>query len=301
MQLDRGNIRDALIDIAVGLTLVWALSGCAVQSETPPIPTPAQLAPMPEAMAPAAPKVTGATVLAEQSPEVQRAIEHGPPWLTFKWPRERLVPYTDHATPLTIDVAQYEAVDLSLPGEQIEGFALGDDERFIAAPIVAGNASHAILKCKVPNTETTGAIYSATRIYRVHLRCRDKTTVDAISYYYPDQVLAEMAAADATATRPAQPADPIAPTADASRINRAYKIDGPANIPWKPVAAMDDGTTTWIQLPRTTSPIAPVVSIDGGQTVNSRMRGQYIVVDALFNQAKLVSGNDRVTITRAAN
>ena len=288
--------------IAIGLV---ALCGCASQQLPPPTPTAAQLAPEPAPKA--APRITGAMILASQTAEVQQAIQQhagAGAWPSFKWPRERLVPYTDHATPLTIDVAPFQDMDLTLePGEQIDGFALGDDERFMAAPMTSGDPSnptpHAILKCKIPSIETSGAIYTSEHIYRIHLRCRAKTTLDSISYYYPEVVLAQMHAADTAPATPPQQADPIAPTVDQSRLNYGYKIDGPANIPWKPTKAWDDGTRVWVQLPRTTSPIAPIVSGDNGAVLNSRMRGQYIVVDSLFNTAHLDSGPSRVTITRS--
>jgi hypothetical protein len=38
----RDNLRDALIAVAVGITLAWLLSGCAVQSQPPPLTTAAQ-------------------------------------------------------------------------------------------------------------------------------------------------------------------------------------------------------------------------------------------------------------------
>jgi type IV secretion system protein VirB9 len=304
MIMNRENLRGALIAAAIGLA-VWGLSGCAETHQPPPTPTVAQLAPEP-APTPA-PRITGAMILAQQPPEVQQAIQRhaaAGAWPSFRWPRERLVPYTDHATPLTIDVAPFQDVDLSLePGEQIDGFALGDDERFLAAPMTSGDSAnptpHAILKCKIPSIETSGAIYTSEHIYRVHLRCREKTTLDSIAYYYPETILTQMHAADAAPITPPQQADPIAPTVDQSRLNYGYKIDGPANLPWKPTKAWDDGTRVWVQLPRTTSPIAPIISGDNGAVLNSRIRGNYIVVDSLFNTAHLDSGPNRVTISRS--
>jgi type IV secretion system protein TrbG len=301
--MNHENFRDALIAAAAGSALAWALSGCAPQSQPPPMPTVAQLAPEPTPTP--APRITGAMILAQQPSEVQQAIKHGKPWPTFKWPRERLVPYTEHATPLTIDVAPYQDVDLSLqPGEQIDGFALGDDERFIAAPMVSGPAGvptpHAILKCKIAGVETTGAIYTSAHIYRVHLRCRDKMSLDSISYYYPETVLAQMHAADTAPAPTVQELDPIAPTIEPSRLNFAYKIDGASNVPWKPTRVWDDGTRVWMQLAKTPSPIAPAVFGDDGAALNYRIRNQVLVVDSLFNRARLVSGTDKVTISRVS-
>jgi type IV secretion system protein TrbG len=304
--IDRQNLHAAVIAVVIGSLAAWALSGCATQSPPPPAPTAAQLAPEPQPKP--APHITGKMILAEQPPEVQQAIQQhaaGQGWPSFKWPRERLVPYTDHATPLTIDVAPFQDVDLTLkPGEQIDGFALGDDERFMAAPMNSGDPAsptpHAILKCKIPSIDTSGAIYTSEHIYRVHLRCREKTSLDSISYYYPNAILAQMHAADAAPATPPQEADPIAPTVDPSRLNYAYTIDGPNNIPWKPTKAWDDGSRVWVELPKNTSPIAPIISGDNGAVLNSRLRGQYLVVDSLFNTAHLDSGPNRVTITRSA-
>jgi P-type conjugative transfer protein TrbG len=286
---------------SIALAVITAmLYGCAAQEPPPPTPTAAQLAPLPQP-ATTKPRITGAMILAAQMPEVQEAIEHGQPWPTFRWPRQRLVPYTTHAPALTLDLSPTDAVDLALArGETIDGVSLGDSEEFMAAPIVSA-LPHLILKCKVTGKDTTGAIYvSSGRIYRLHLRCRDKTTLDSISYYYPEQLLALMHEADAAPATPPQQADPIAPTVSQDRINRAYKIDGASNIPWRPTAVMDDGTKTWITLPRTTSPIAPVLVVDGGQIANYRTRNQYMVVDSLFNKAELSVGSDKVTITRSA-
>jgi type IV secretion system protein TrbG len=302
MSGNRDNLRNALIAVAVGIALAWLLGGCAAQPQPPPTPTAAQLT---EVAAPAptsAPKVTGAMILAQQPPEVQQAItRHAQDarWPSFRWPRERLVPYTDHATPLSLDLSPTDDMDLALQrGETIDGVSLGDSEEFMAAPIMSA-VPHLILKCKVTGKVTTGAVYvSSGHIYRLHLRCRNQTTIDSISYYYPQQILTEMRAADTTPATPPQQADPIAPTVSPNKINRAYQIEGPSNIPWRPIAAMDDGSRVWVELPQTTSPIAPILSIDGGQVTNYRMRGQYIVVDQLFNHAQLTSGNDQVTISR---
>ncbi len=68
--VNRDNLRDALIAVALGCTLAWLLSSCALQPQPPPTTTAAQLT---QVAAPA-PKVTGAMILAQQPPAVQQAI-----------------------------------------------------------------------------------------------------------------------------------------------------------------------------------------------------------------------------------
>jgi hypothetical protein len=72
--LDRSNLHDALIGIAIGCALAWLLSSCAAQPQPPPTPTAAPLAQAATSTPAPVPKVTGAMILAQQSPAVQQAI-----------------------------------------------------------------------------------------------------------------------------------------------------------------------------------------------------------------------------------
>jgi hypothetical protein len=68
--VNRDNLRDALIAVAVGIALTWLLSSCAGQPQPPLALTAAQLT----QVATLAPTVTGAMILAQQPPAVQQAI-----------------------------------------------------------------------------------------------------------------------------------------------------------------------------------------------------------------------------------
>ncbi len=80
-------------------------------------------------------------------------------------------------------------------------------------------------------------------------------------------------------------------------------------MPWKPVRAFDDGTHVSIQMPAgmkaSEAPALMVAAGSGSQMVNYRVRGDYYVVDRLFDQAVLVSGvgrqQDRETIQYSGN
>ena len=90
---------------------------------------------------------------------------------------------------------------------------------------------------------------------------------------------------------------------DPGQLNFSYKISGP-QMPWKPVRAFDDGTHVYIQMPAgmkaSEAPALMVAAGSGSQMVNYRVRGDYYVVDRLFDQAVLVAGvgrqQDRETI-----
>lgn len=62
--IDRENLRDALIAIAIGSAIALILNGCAT-TPAPAAPTAAQLAPVPAPAAAPAPRITGAMILAQ--------------------------------------------------------------------------------------------------------------------------------------------------------------------------------------------------------------------------------------------
>jgi hypothetical protein len=68
--VNRDNLRDALIAVAVGVALAWLLSSCARQ----PQPRPSTIAAQLTQVAAPAPTVIGAMILAQQPPAVQQAI-----------------------------------------------------------------------------------------------------------------------------------------------------------------------------------------------------------------------------------
>ena len=109
--------------------------------------------------------------------------------------------------------------------------------------------------------------------------------------------------------RPTRPGAirPVA-SVDPGQLNFDYTISGP-QVPWKPIRAFDDGTHVYIQMPTgmksSEAPALMVAAGSGSQMVNYRVRGDYYVVDRLFDQAVLVAGvgrqQDRETIQYSGN
>lgn len=302
--------------VAIGIGLALALGGCA--SQRPPAPPPLTLAihAAPKAEPTPAP-LTGAKLLAQQPPEVRQAVEQHDKtgnWPSYTTPGYVLYPYGKIAEPLII-CAPLRTTDIQLgPGETITDVALGDSERWMVTPASSGDPQnptpHLAVKPKAPGIATNLTIYTTRHIYHLNLRSRPGHEMQEVEFYYPDDLLTAMAKADQQAkqdTDQAQADDPaVAPLAslDPGVLNFSYKVAGP-NVPWRPIRAFDDGTHVYIQMPpgmkSSEAPALLIAAGDGNQMVNYRVRGDYYVVDRLFNEAVLVSGvgraQDRVEIS----
>jgi type IV secretion system protein VirB9 len=267
-------------------------------------------------------------VLAQQPPEVQDAIRHhrGGDWPDFASKRRALYPYTPDMAAVPVECAPLRTTDIQLePGETVTGVAMGDSERWMATPAASGDPTnptpHIVVKPQMAGLATDLTIFTTHHIYRLSLRSRPGGAKQSVSFYFPDEILTAMRAADTAPARndptntlvadssarlagSPNAADPTAPTVDPSRLNFAYQINGPA-LPWRPTRVFDDGTRTWIEMPPSTSPIAPALLGDNHAALNYRVIGNHYVVDGLFSEAELVAGvgrqQDRVTISRVAS
>jgi type IV secretion system protein VirB9 len=283
-------------------------------------PTPApQVAvnPAPEVEATPAPP-TGAQLLAPERPEVQTAVKQhtaGGKWPSYHSPADVLYPFAAGTEPV-VDCAALRTTDLQLqPGETVTDLAIGDQERWMATPAASGDPQnpvpHIALKPQAAGIETNLTVYTTKHIYHLILRSRGRA-MQEVEFYYPEELLAAMHAADAAAAKGPQAISSDAATdaevvkADPSQLNFAYTIDGP-NVAFKPVRAFDDGTHVYLEMPSSMkSKAAPALLIGaagGTQMVNYRVRGTYFVVDRLFDQGVLLAGvgrqQDRVVIAYA--
>jgi type IV secretion system protein TrbG len=298
------------------LLTVSTLYACSANKPAPPPPL--EIVPRLAPEAEVTPPPKAADLLAQQLPEVREAIkqhDQDGSWQIFRIHQSELYPYGEGAEPV-IDCEPLRSTDIQLQaGETITDVVMGDSERWQATPAASGDprnsVPHVAVKPQLPGIKTNLAIYTTRHIYHLTLRSRPEHSVEQVAFYYPDELFDAMRDADRAASE-AQ----MARTADASGIvvaslksldptalNFAYKIDG-ASVPWRPVRAFDDGTHVYIQMPagmKTADAPALLIAVSGGnQMVNYRVRGNYYVVDRLFDDAVMVAGvgreQDRVNV-----
>jgi type IV secretion system protein TrbG len=202
--------------------------------------------------------------------------------------------------------APEQVTDIALQsGEALISVAAGDTVRWIVGDTTSGSGAvkrtHILVKPSAPGLKTNLVISTDRRVYHLALESTERTAMAALSWNYPqDELMAiERATADAEARRPVS--DGLA----LDNLNFDYKISGD-DPSWRPLRAFDDGRQTFIAFPPSISvgeaPPLFVTSAKGeAQLVNYRMRGDYYVVDRLFDAAELRLGEkhqDIVRITR---
>jgi type IV secretion system protein TrbG len=199
--------------------------------------------------------------------------------------------------------APERVTDIALQaGERLTSVAAGDTVRWIVGDTTSGSGAnartHILVKPSAPGLKTNLVIITDRRVYHLALESTERTAMAALSWNYPaDALMAiERAAADAEAQTP------IADGLALDNLNFDYKISG-NDSSWRPLRAFDDGRQTFIAFPASISvgeaPPLFVIGANGqAQLVNYRMRGDYYVVDRLFDAAELRLGEKHQEVVR---
>ncbi len=293
-----------------------ALSACATKNPAPP---PLEIVPEAAPQAEATPiPPRGADLLAQQPPEVRAAVHQyhqDGSWKVFRTDQSQLYPYDKGSEPV-IDCEPLRSTDIQLEAsETITDVVIGDSERWQTTPAASGDprnpVPHVAVKPQLPGIKTNLAIYTTRHIYHLNLRSRPGHGIEQVEFYYPDELIAAMKEADREASHTAEQHDSgndgvvVAnlKSVDPATLNFSYKIRGPG-VPWRPVRAFNDGTHVYIQMPpgmkSADAPALLIAASSGIQMVNYRVRGNYYVVDRLFDNAVMVAGvgreQDRVNV-----
>jgi type IV secretion system protein TrbG len=291
-------------------SLILAIGVATCAAKTPPPPPPLKLVTSEMASPEPTPAaLTGAQILAGQPSEIRQAVKQhsdGGEWPTFNDGSYVLYPFSEGANPI-VNCAPLRITDIQLqPGETVTDVASGDSERWMAIPAASGDPQnptpHIALKPQTPGISTNLTIYTTKHIYHLILRSRPGHEMQEVRFYYPEELLASMNDADKAAQ--AQKADPPQDGAvtslkslDPAALNFAYAVAGP-KVAWRPVRAFDDGKHVYIQMPQrmesSEAPVLMVAANSGNQMVNYRVKGDYYVVDKVFDEAVSFQASDAI-------
>lgn len=198
--------------------------------------------------------------------------------------------------------ATNHVVDVQLqPGEKLSGSPVaGDTVRWIVGTTVSGagaNAvTHVLIKPVHSGIETNFLVTTDRHSYRLYAKSSESFFIPTVGWNYPDEAMAEYASAKKEQQR--LDAQVAAPSLSASDLNFKYKISPEGDYSWTPVRVFDDGTKTYIQMaPGMKQTEAPAFFIKEDKElnlVNYRVKGDYFVVDRLFDEGELRCGKKDV-------
>ena len=198
--------------------------------------------------------------------------------------------------------APEQVSDIALePGERLVSVAAGDTVRWIVGDTSSGSGtgkrSHILVKPSGIGLRTNIVITTDRRTYHLQLESTAKTAMAAISWTYPEDGLLALRGTAMGASSAGE-----VPTLDAASLRFNYVVlgDKPA---WRPIRAFDDGRQVFIEFPadigQKEAPPLFVLAADGSaELVNYRIRGNYYIVDKLFEAAELRLGKARQQVVR---
>ena len=199
----------------------------------------------------------------------------------------------------TIVCAVRQVCDIALQsGEQLNSISVGDSTRWNIVPAITGagdNAiEHLIIKPLVAGSETSMVVATDRRTYHFLLQSSDNEFMPYVSFAYPEDIQARLAALKAKEQKERQ--DRTIPETGEylGNLNFNYCIKGKASF--KPVRVYDDGVKTLIDFPPSVSATdapsllvkSPFAKTPG--LVNSRLQNNRLIVDKIFSEAVLIAG-----------
>jgi len=197
--------------------------------------------------------------------------------------------------------APQEVSDIALePGENLTAISAGDTTRWIVGDTTSGSGAgkqvHILVKPFAAGLHTNLVITTDRRSYHLQLESTDRTYMAAVSWTYPQDGLVSLKADGTSSGRAASSG--FAP----EDLHFRYAISGDKPS-WKPLRAFDDGTHVYIEFPAAIAqgeaPPLFVRGADGASNlVNYRVRGNYYIVDQMFEGAELRLGQDHQQVVR---
>jgi type IV secretion system protein TrbG len=328
-------MKESILLITLSLSAVVARS-----EEAPAVPTP-----IPEAIAPAAtdanvslpngetkkvyPEFVPATSYMPQEVQLTEEEKTGV-GITKEWQANSLRAMSQRPGPdgsvqfiygssmPSIVCAVLEVTDLELQaGEIVNGVHVGDSVRWTVESAVSGEGAtqtaHLLIKPSDVGLGTSLVIMTNRRTYHFVLRSHQTDYMHLVSLTYPNDTPPAVAKpiSNNNEARPVKNRDDkaILEKPSSNPVDDHYRLSGSA--PWKPVNVYNNGTKTFIEMPRGIAHMeAPSLYVARSNglfhasekvMVNYRVHGHWYVVDSIFQKAILIAGvggnQDKVTIT----
>ena len=220
----------------------------------------------------------------------------------------QLYPYTPGSL-YQVYTSPSQVTDIALEkGEALTSVSAGDTERWTVGDTVSGSGAneqvHILVKPMAPQLSTNAVITTTKRTYYLDLKSFADTYMAAVSWRYPHDAIRQIKTRYLDKPRLTQASftkDNLEFDPDEMRFDYSIKGDTPN---WRPTRVFDDGQKIYIQFPEglAVSEAPPLFITDGddkiGKLVNYRVKGEFYIVDRLFDFAELRLGEKDQTIVR---
>lgn len=181
--------------------------------------------------------------------------------------------------------------------ERIKALALGDTIQWEVAK--TGDGQHLFIKPKAENVHTSATIITDKRTYQLLLK---STTSEGkwyqrVTWEYPEMIMMDEIKSSDEPVDQSKTAGKLSPGTAVEDLNFEYQIEGDAAF--KPVTVMDDSKFTFVRMPSKLQelPALFLVTPDGdSELINYIVRGDYLVVQRLFDRALLKIGKQEIKI-----
>lgn len=202
------------------------------------------------------------------------------------------------------------------PGERVLSKAAGDTVRWMLAETVQGSGENqqTVLLLKPLRDDVATNIYITTnrRSYALEAQAHEGDAyMAAVSWNYPMDQIADIRANVAAQEQAEESTVSDLGDTDPTELNYAYDwrtTEGGGGLfssrdpKWSPTRVFDNGSKVWIQFPdainSTEAPALFVRRNGESAIINYRVKGNFYIVDRLFDAAELRVGHDDPTVVR---
>jgi len=220
----------------------------------------------------------------------------------------QLYPYTPGSL-YQVYASPSQVTDIALErGEGLTSVSAGDTERWTVGDTVSGSGAneqvHILVKPMAAKLSTNAVITTTKRTYYLDLKSFADTYMAAVSWRYPHDAIKQLRKPKprkARVTKASFKKADLKLKPEELRFDYIIKGDNPN---WRPTRVFDDGKKVFIQFPKNLSVSeAPPLFVTGrkgkkSKLVNYRVKGEYYVVDRLFDFAELRLGEKDQTVVR---
>lgn len=211
-------------------------------------------------------------------------------------------PYGEHEPVVFCSPVRLCDIELE-PGEKVIDFASGDNLRWNFFLSVSGSEKnqqvhHLVVTPRELEIATNLLITTDRRSYNIKLVSKETDYYPRVKFYYPEDTFKRVSSAyEEVVRKEEEKKNSICfPKLVLEELSFNYELTDRKRARWKPTRVFDNGEKVYIKMPKTQEYPILLVRSNGSkdaELVNYRTKCNFFVVDKVFDEAILVSGEGK--------